>query len=157
MSAPTACRRTGSSSISLLCLRYFSPFLHSTGSLSVSQEYLALPDGPGEFIRDFSCPALLRILVGNVIIRIRGCHTLWLLFPKHSSLITESIFQSYNPANAETSTVWAVPCSLATTGGITFVFFSCGYLDVSVPRVSFLYNKMTGLQPAGLPHSDICG
>ena len=34
--------------------------------------------------------------------------------------------------------VWAVPFSLATTWGITFVFFSSWYLDVSVPRVDFL-------------------
>ena len=40
----------------------FSPFLHSTGSLSVSQECLALPDGAGEFKRGVSDPALLRIL-----------------------------------------------------------------------------------------------
>jgi hypothetical protein len=40
---------------------YFSPFLHSTGSLSVSQEYLALPDGAGNFKRGVSDPALLRI------------------------------------------------------------------------------------------------
>ena len=40
----------------------FSPFLHSTGSLSVSQEYLALPDGAGKFRRGVSDPALLRIL-----------------------------------------------------------------------------------------------
>ena len=32
--------------------------------------------------------------------------------------------------------VWALPRSLATTYGITVVFFSCGYLDVSVPHVS---------------------
>ena len=37
-----------------------------------------------------------------------------------------------------------------------FVFFSYGYLDVSVPRVCPFY-KVTGLQPAGLPHSDIPG
>ncbi len=41
---------------------YFSPFLHSTGSLSVSQKYLALPDGAGKFKRGVSDPALLRIL-----------------------------------------------------------------------------------------------
>ena len=41
---------------------YFSPFLHSTGSLSVSQIYLALPDGAGKFKRGVSDPALLRIL-----------------------------------------------------------------------------------------------
>ena len=65
MSAPTACKHLVSGSISLLYSRFFSPFLHSTGSLSVSREYLALPDGPGKFIQDFSCPALLRILLTN--------------------------------------------------------------------------------------------
>ncbi len=52
--------------------------------------------------------------------------------------------------------VWAAPRSLATTYGITIVFFSYGYLDVSVPRVRSTY-VVTGLQPDGLPHSDICG
>ena len=59
--APAACRRTVSGSISLPCSGYFSPFPHGTSSLSVSQEYLALPDGPGGFIQDYSCPALLSI------------------------------------------------------------------------------------------------
>ncbi len=31
--------------------------------------------------------------------------------------------------------VWALPRSLAATKGISFDFFSYGYLDVSVPRV----------------------
>ena len=43
------------------CSECFSPFLHSTGSLSVSQKYLALPDGAGNFKRGVSDPALLRI------------------------------------------------------------------------------------------------
>nr|AOE07157.1 hypothetical protein [uncultured bacterium] len=38
---------------------YFSPFPHGTSSLSVSQEYLALEDGPPIFRQDFTCPALL--------------------------------------------------------------------------------------------------
>ena len=59
--APTACKRMVSGSISLRYSRFFSPFLHSTGSLSVSQEYLALPDGPGRFRQGSTCPALLRI------------------------------------------------------------------------------------------------
>ena len=59
--APTACRQTGSGSIALLCSRFFSPFPHGTGSLSVSREYLALRDGPRRFTQDFTCPALLRI------------------------------------------------------------------------------------------------
>ena len=34
--------------------------------------------------------------------------------------------------------VWALPLSLATTDGITIVFSSYGYLDVSVPHVSLV-------------------
>ena len=45
--APTACKRMVSGSISLPYSGFFSPFPHGTSSLSVSQEYLALPDGPG--------------------------------------------------------------------------------------------------------------
>eukprot|EP00495_Collosphaeridae_sp_1-RS-2012_P003235 TRINITY_DN268_c0_g1_i2.p1 TRINITY_DN268_c0_g1~~TRINITY_DN268_c0_g1_i2.p1 ORF type:complete len:105 (-),score=8.04 TRINITY_DN268_c0_g1_i2:2-316(-) len=40
---------------------YFSSFPHGTCSLSVSNEYLALPDGAGRFRRNFSGSALLRI------------------------------------------------------------------------------------------------
>nr|AOE12504.1 hypothetical protein [uncultured bacterium] len=63
---------------------------------------------------------------------------------------------SYNPSIAETTLVWANPVSLATTPGITFVFSSSGYLDVSVHRVHFPYGILY-LQYSGLPHSDICG
>ena len=70
--APTACRRTVSGTISLPCSGYFSPFPHGTGSLSVSQEYLALPDGPGRFRQDFTCPALLRILLTHYSLTCTG-------------------------------------------------------------------------------------
>ncbi len=43
--APT-CTYKVSGSISLPSPGSFQPFLHSTGSLSVNQEYLALEDGP---------------------------------------------------------------------------------------------------------------
>ena len=59
--APSACKHSVSGTISLPCSGCFSPFPHGTCSLSVSQEYLALPDGPGGFIHDYSRPALLRI------------------------------------------------------------------------------------------------
>ncbi len=57
--APTACTHTVSGSISLPSPGFFSPFPHGTGSLSVSQEYLALEDGPPIFRQDTTCPALL--------------------------------------------------------------------------------------------------
>ena len=49
-----------SGTISLPSQGCFSPFPHGTSSLSVANEYLALPDGPGRFEQGFSCPALLR-------------------------------------------------------------------------------------------------
>ena len=63
--APTACKRTVSGSIALRCSRFFSPFPHGTGPLSVSQEYLALADGTAGFRQDFPGPALLRIRLRN--------------------------------------------------------------------------------------------
>jgi hypothetical protein len=84
MKAPTACRRTVSGTISLPCLGCFSPFPYGTGSLSVSKEYLALPDGAGRFRQDFSGPALLRILLVPNHLYLRGFHALWLSFPEDS-------------------------------------------------------------------------
>ena len=45
----------------------------------------------------------------------------------------------YNPARASTPAVWAGPLSLAATRGVTVVFLSSDYLDVSVRRVRLLY------------------
>lgn len=58
----TVCRHTVSGTISLSCQEYFSPFLHSTCSLSVTGEYLALSDGSDEFLQNFTCSAVLGIL-----------------------------------------------------------------------------------------------
>ena len=82
MATPTACRHTVSGTISLPCLGCFSPFPYGTGSLSVSEEYLALPDGAGRFRQDSSGPALLRILLVLVNLCLRGYHPLWLNFPE---------------------------------------------------------------------------
>ena len=57
--ASTACTYTVSGSISLPSPGFFSPFPHGTSSLSVSQEYLALEDGPPIFRQGFTCLALL--------------------------------------------------------------------------------------------------
>ncbi len=69
------------------------------------------------------------------LFRIQDFHLLRSNFPVCSSITNESTLQSYNPNIAETVLVWAGPRSLATTKGITFVFSSYGYLDVSVPHV----------------------
>ena len=98
--APTACKRTVSGTISLRCPRCFSPFPHGTGPLSVSREYLALRDGPRGFRQDSSCPALLRMPLGLVSIRVQDCHLLRLNFPEHSALDPSATTRSYNPCDA---------------------------------------------------------
>ena len=84
MLAPTACRRTVSGTISLPYPGYFSPFPYGTGPLSVSEEYLALPDGAGRFMQDSSGPALLRILLVLVNFYLQGFHLILLNFPDDS-------------------------------------------------------------------------
>ena len=57
--------------------------------------------------------------------------------------------------------VWAVPVSLTTTQGITFVLFSWRYLDVSVPTVRFfalcIQTKILSFRLSGFTHSEIFG
>ena len=89
-----------SGSISLPLSGFFSPFPHGTGTLSVSWEYLALPDGPGRFAQNSTCSALLRILLCQSPLRLRGCHPLWPFFPKRSARINCTISQSYYPSGA---------------------------------------------------------
>ena len=97
LNAPTACRHMVSGSFSLLCSRFFSPFPHGTGSLSVSQEYLALPDGPGSFTQDFSCPALLRSLLSFTFDSCTG------LSPSMIALSKAFHFKSFLPSRSPTT------------------------------------------------------
>src|ERR1700741_5640533 len=78
--APTACRLPISGSVSLPSSGCFSPFPRGTGSLSVTEEYLGLEDGPPMFRQDFACPALLEDQTVNL--PVRGYHPLRLYFPE---------------------------------------------------------------------------
>ena len=60
-------------------------------------------------------------------LQIRSFHALWPDFPDRSSSFVIRTAVSYYPTTAVTAVVWAPPRSLATTEGITVVFFSCGY------------------------------
>ena len=152
--APTACRRMVSGSVSLPCSGFFSPFPHGTGTLSVSREYLALPDGPGRFTQGFTCPALLRILLWITSLSRTGLSPSTATLSSVFRFVAHPMSQSYNPDSAVTLPVWANSRSLAATDEITIVFSSSGYLDVSVLRVCFLI-RITDLLSVGLPHSEI--
>ena len=81
-------------------------------------------------------------------------------FPKTFLLTSLNHFMRSEPQHAR-ALVWALPVSLAATPGITVVFSSSGYLDVSVRRVPFpglwIGPGMTEVSSAGFPHSDISG
>ena len=67
--------------------------------------------------------------------RVRGSHPLRQAVPGRFRYMLQVLrdkapLRPYNP-DAEAS-VWAPPVSLAATQGISFDFFSWGYLDVSV-------------------------
>ena len=83
--------------------------------------------------------------------RIPGFHGLRPIFPDRSPNKSPSVSLSYNPPGAVTPKVWANPLSLTTTRGITVVFSSCGYLDVSVPRVRPILHGDGPLRPPGCP------
>ena len=69
---------------------------------------------------------------------LRDCHPLWSDFPDSS--VSRSLCNSHvkgpTTPQRKTSAVWAISRSLAATEEIDFSFFSNGYLDVSVHRVS---------------------
>lgn len=71
----------------------------------------------------------------------------------------------HNPHVTEVTRVWAAPLSLAATDGITLVFFSWGYLDVSVPPVRLiqlcihcmiLEHNLQRVSPFGNPRIKAC-
>ena len=107
-------------------------------SLSVTWSYLAFWDGPHFFRPDFSCPDVLRIPTAASKFRLQAFHLLRGNFPVASTTLPRTFMWVLTP-QVFLPAVWAVPISLATTLGIAFAFFSSGYLDVSVPRVPFIY------------------
>jgi hypothetical protein len=77
------CKHSVSDTISPPYSGYFSPFPHGTCSLSVTEEYLGLEDGPPMFKQDFTCPALL---LSNLMHYLYGTITLYgFFFQKNSN------------------------------------------------------------------------
>ena len=152
---PTACKHTVSGSISLPSEGVFSPFPHGTGSLSVTEEYLALRSGLRRFTQNFTCSVLLRILPAVSRFRLQGYHLLWLTFPGNSTIYSHTLWKSYNPSM---HAYW-----------FGLLPFRSPLLreshSLSFPPVTEMFH-FTGFAPltwwrdmtlAGLPHSEIYG
>ena len=142
-----------SGTISLPCSGFFSPFLHSTRSLSVSREYLALPDGPGRFAQDSSCPALLRIPLCRISLHILDYHRLWSHFPKCSVHDLHTMSRSYNPSHALRRHWFGLFPVRSPLLGESFIYFL--FLQVlrcfSSPRSLFSQEKYLVFNQVGSP------
>ena len=116
-----------------------------------------MADGAACFRQDSSGPALLRVPTRITSLRVRGSHPVPPAFPCRSASNAPPLCRPYNPGRPVRPPVWAPPRSLAATWGITVVFSSCGYLDVSVPRVRPHFRGYRTSLCGGLPHSEIRG
>ena len=117
-----------------------------------------MPDGPGRFTQDSSCPALLRIPQDGRSPRVRGCHPLRPDFPVRSPShrhVHKVVLQP-RPCVA-TRPVWAPPRSLATTKGITDLFsLPPGTKMFQFPGFASPHHAvMSAIRADGLSHSEI--
>ena len=130
----------------------FSPFLHSTGSLSVSREYLALRDGPRWFTQNF-CSALLRIPLGFIKESYTGLSPSTAVFSKTFLLLNRLPWRGPTTPILPKQHRFGLFRLPATTCGITFVSSLPWVLRCfSSPRSLSLRNDWPS--PAGLPHSE---
>ena len=155
--APTACRRAVSGTFSLRCSRCFSPFPHGTGTLSVSRECLALADGAAGFRQDSSGPALLRIPPRFQSVSHTGLSPSSVELSRSVPLPTSSHLRVLQPREC---------LDILGLGSAAFAHhysrYHCCFLFLPLLRCfssggSPPRSRITGLQPVGLPHSDILG
>ena len=118
-----------------------------------------MPDGPGGFAQDYSCPALLRIPLGLFSVHIRNYHPLWLNFPDHSIPDTSATAWSYYPACASPRTRFGLFPGRSPLLGESLLFSSPGGTKMfQFPPFASLYKVvMVTLQVTGLSHSEIAG
>ena len=118
-----------------------------------------MPDGPGGFAQDYSCPALLRIPLGLISIHVRNCHPLWLNFPDHSILDLSTTAWSYYPGSALLHHRFGLFPGRSPLLGESLLFSSpAGTKMFQFPAFASLHCvKIITLQVIGLSHSEILG
>ena len=140
------------------CSGFFSPFPHGTGSLSVSYEYLALPDGPGGFTQDYSCPALLRSPLRFGLLRVRGCHPLWRGFPVASTHGLSCDGAVLQPRRCRDNVgLGCSPVARHYWGNHSLFSFPAGTKMFQFPAFASRIGGIISLQDIGLSHSEIRG
>ena len=131
-------------------------------SLSVTKQYLALRDGPRSFIRDFSCLALLWILLVSAHFSYTGLSPSMVCFPKTFLLNLQMTYCSPNPKSITTSGLGSSYFARHYSRNRVFFLFLWVLRCFSSPRY-LLIHYFTHVQVIRLlpliefPHSDIYG
>ena len=118
-----------------------------------------MPDGPGRFAQDYSCPALLRIPLGLICVHVRNSHPLWLNFPDHSIPHLSTKAWSYNPCYALLHTRFGLFPGRSPLLGESLLFSLPGGTKMFQfpPFASQTWFEIVALQATGLSHSEIPG
>ena len=119
-----------------------------------------MPDGPGGFAQDFTCPALLRVPLCRLGVRIRGYHPLRPRFPARSARLRRATPRPYNPGTASPQPQFGLFPVRSPLLGESFDYFlflgvlRCFSSPGSPPPQT---QGIRALQARGLSHSEIRG
>ena len=118
-----------------------------------------MPDGPGRFAQDYSCPALLRIPLGLVCVHVRNSHPLRCNFPDASIPHSSTTAWSYNPEYALLHMRFGLFPGRSPLLGESLLFSSPGGTKMFQfpPFASLHCVEIIVLQTIGLSHSEIPG
>ena len=117
-----------------------------------------MADGPAGFTQDFSCPALLRIPLCFNSVSAKGLSPALALFS--SSFAYRIFLQSRGPTTPSRPEPWRFglfPVRSPLLGESFLFSLPAGTKMFQFPAFAFRCCGMTGLQPAGLSHSEIRG
>ena len=111
-----------------------------------------MPDGPGGFAQDYSCPALLRIPLGHATLRVRGSHPLRPDFPDSSARVLCAMTWSYYPDAALLQRRFGLFPGRSPLLGESLLFsLPRGTKMFQFPRFASPHNGDNGIKPLGCP------
>ena len=117
-----------------------------------------MADGPAGFTQDFSCPALLRVPLRFAWLRVRDYHPLWSHFPEASTHhVSCDLAALQPPYGRNRKGLGSSPVARHYWGNHILFSLPTGTKMFQFPAFAFRCCGMTGLQPAGLSHSEIRG
>ena len=118
-----------------------------------------MADGPAGFTQDFSCPALLRILLRFISLRVPAFHCLWGDFPNTSTHDKSCDIAVLQPHHClDNDGLGSSPFARHYLGNHYYFLFLRVLRCFSSPRSPrILMYALTAIQTAGLSHSETRG